>query len=474
MNTKEAKKLAEQVASPIRAGKKDAALKKLYGADELPRQRARYAKRVERFFFHYGDRLSGREKIHFFSAPGRTEISGNHTDHNLGKVLAASVNLDAMAVVAEIPEPEVHIKSAGHAEIIINLRDPNALQAGNEPGNSAELVRGILAGFYNRGYKVNKKGVGGFVAATASDVPAGSGLSSSAAFEVLVSTIVAKIMVPKINPQKKEPTLIPPTLIAQISQYAEEVFYGKPCGLLDQTTSAVGGCVTIDFKNPQVPKIKKINMNLSQFGKNGYALCIVNTGGDHANLTQDYAAIRSEMVDVATELDDQGYAISARERGAFDTKVLGYMSEKGFQKAIPSLHKTALVGDRAILRAIHFYAENHRVERLVKAIRRGEEGFAEFLATIIESGQSSYMYNQNIYPPGDPKHQPVALGLALSEELLRDCGAWRVHGGGFAGTIQAFVPNEKVTLFRRRMNKTFGDGATYVLNIRPYGGVELW
>jgi galactokinase len=459
---------AKPYISPIRSGKKDAKLRRLYGEDQLIWQRKRYTERVERLFAHYGQVLPPNAELRYFSAPGRTEIIGNHTDHNLGKVLGAGVNLDVIAVVARVDTPEVRIKSKGHPEIVVRLDDPYALKPeDDEKGHSQALLRGILAGFQKRGHKIrNQKG---FVAATDSDVPPGSGLSSSAAFEVLVATIVAKVILNKD---------IPPTTIAQIAQEAEELFYGKPCGLLDQTTSAVGGCVAIDFMNPRKPQIKKINMNLSKYGKNGYSLCIVNTGGDHKDLTDDYAAIRAEMVQVAAEQIRQGFTtpeyIAVKKKGAFDPGVLRYMNENSFRKSIPSLHEKGLVGDRAILRAIHFYEENRRVERLIRAIRAGADGFGDFLAAIVESGQSSYMYNQNIFPLAHPDKQPVALGLALSEEMLRGCGAWRVHGGGFAGTIQAFVPNDKVARFKSRMNKTFGDNATYVLRIRPFGGVEVF
>ncbi|MDR3344829.1 MAG: galactokinase [Oscillospiraceae bacterium] len=457
---------AKPYSVPIRAGKRDVKLRRLYGEEQLPIQRKRYAERVERLFAHYGEMLPPNAELRYFSAPGRTEIIGNHTDHNLGKVLGAGVNLDVIAVAAPVTAPEVRIKSKGHPEIVIRLDDRGALKPGGENGNSQALVRGILAGFQKRGFKILEHS--GFVAATDSDVPPGSGLSSSAAFEVLVATIVSKIMLGKE---------IPPTIIAQIAQEAEELFYGKPCGLLDQTTSAVGGCVAIDFMNPRAPQIKKINMDLSKYGKSGYSLCIVNTGGDHKDLTDEYAAIRAEMVQVAAEQIRRGLTtpeyIAVKKKGAFDPDVLRYMSEQGFKKSIPALHEKGLVGDRAILRAMHFYEENRRVERLIRAIREGADGFEEFLATIIESGQSSYMYNQNIFPLVRPDRQPVALGLALSEEMLHGCGAWRVHGGGFAGTIQAFVPNEKVVRFKSRMNKTFGNGATYVLRIRPFGGVEV-
>ena len=458
---------ARPYTAPIRAGKKDAKLRRLYGKDAVIAQRGRYCECTESLFANYGGMLPPDAPLRWFSAPGRTEIIGNHTDHNLGKVLGAGINLDVIAAAARVDIPEVRIKSKGHPEIVVRLDDAEAFVPGHERGHSQALVRGVLAGFQKRGYKIRDQR--GFVATTFSDVPAGSGLSSSAAFEVLVSTIVSKLM---LNAE------MPPTVIAQISQEAEEHFYGKPCGLLDQTTSAVGGCVGIDFRNPKEPKIKKISMDLSQYGKSGYALCIVNTGGDHGNLTDEYAAIRTEMMKVAAEQIRSGLTVPeyapVKEKGAFDPDVLRYMSEKGFRRSIPGLHEKGLVGDRAILRAIHFYEENRRVDRLIGAIRAGKDGFGDFLAAITESGQSSYMYNQNIFPLSNPDSQPVALGLALSEELLRGCGAWRVHGGGFAGTIQAFVPNEKVVRFKSRMNRTFGPGATYVLSIRKYGGIEVF
>ncbi|MDR1806156.1 MAG: galactokinase [Clostridium sp.] len=467
MKKNEAGRRALPYTAPILSGKRDSKLRRLYDDEQLPRQRKRYAERAERLFAHYGEMLPPSVELEFFSAPGRTEIMGNHTDHNLGKVLGASVNLDVIAAAARLEQPEVRIKSKGHPEIVVRLDDPSALKPGDERGSSQALVRGILAGFQKRGHKILRQG--GFVASTDSDVPPGSGLSSSAAFEVLVSTMVAKLMLH---------TELAPTVIAQISQEAEEQFYGKPCGLLDQTTSAVGGCVAIDFMNPREPQIKRVKLDLSKFGKHGYSLCIVNTGGDHKDLTDDYAAIRAEMVQVAAAQIRMGNTMpeysSVKKKGAFDPDVLRYMSEAGFRKSIPGLHGRGLVGDRALLRAIHFYDENHRVDRLMRAIRGGASGFGEFLSTINESGLSSYMYNQNIFPLAHPDRQPVALGLALSEEMLRGCGAWRVHGGGFAGTIQAFVPNEQVPRFKSRMNKTFGKGATYVLNIRPYGGIKVF
>ena len=449
----------------IAKGKKDKKLLKLYPEYDLPRQQKRYCECVRSLYEHYGDRIPASADVCFFSAPGRTEIIGNHTDHNLGKVLGASVNLDVIAAAVLISDPEVRVKSKGHGEIVVNLNDMDSFIAGDDMGSSVSLVRGILAGFQKRGYKI--RGQQGFVAATMSDIPTGSGLSSSAAFEVLIATIVSSLMLE---------THVSPTVVAQIAQEAEEHFYGKPCGLLDQTTSAVGSCVAIDFLNPKIPRIKRVNMDLASFGTHGYSLCIVNTGGDHADLTDEYAAIRKEMVQVANEQIKENLTISeysaVKKRGAFDPDVLRYMSESGFRKSIPNLHAKGLVGDRAILRAIHFYEENDRVEQLIKAIRNGD--LQLFLETIIKSGQSSYMYNQNIFPLANPNHQPVALGLAMSEELLRNCGAWRVHGGGFAGTIQAFVPTERVAPFKKRMNATFGKNATYVLQVRKYGGIKLF
>ena len=306
-----------------------------------------------------------------------------------------------------------------------------------EYSKSKGLIRGVCAGFVARGYEI-----GGFDAATANDVLSGSGLSSSAAFEVLVGTILNHLY----NDGK-----VTPVEIAQIAQYAENEFFGKPCGLLDQMTCSVGGFVFMDFNDPSKPVIKPVKF---EFESCGHALCIVNTGGSHSNLTDEYAAVKNEMIAVAQRLGHD---------------YLREVDEAQFFNSIDLMR--GVVGDRAILRAKHFFSENRRVDAQVKALEAKE--FGEFKKLVVKSGQSSYMYNQNVYSVKDPVSQPVSLGLCLCEELLEGKGAWRVHGGGFAGTIQAFVPVDMLREFKRRMELVFGKGNCYVLSIRPVGGTNV-
>lgn len=423
----------EQVKQKLMAGEFDAALKSVYVYDNvLAEQRARYAKVMDDFVAQYGDES---RSVGLYTAPGRTEICGNHTDHNHGKVLAASVNLDAIAAAAPNGEHTVRVKSAGFDIDIVDIDDLNVHQ--DEMGHSAALIRGICARFVQLGYKI-----GGFDATTASRVLSGSGLSSSAAFEVLICTILNHMF----NDGK-----IDSVEIAKISQYAENVYFFKPCGLLDQTACSVGGFVEIDFANPEKPVIEKIDFD---FAACNHALCIVDTGGSHSNLTEDYAAVRSEMEAVA---------------GEFGRKVLNEVPEQEFFDAIPRLREK--LGERAVLRAMHFYGENKRVDSDAVALRAGD--FEQFKRNVVESGYSSYMYNQNVYTPKAPTEQPVSLGLAISEKLLKGKGAWRVHGGGFAGTIQAFVPMEMLDAYTTEMKKVFGENSCYVLNIRPVGGAKI-
>lgn len=423
----------EQLKQKLMAGAFDNAMKTVYMYENvLPEQRARYAKVIDDFVAQYGD--DGRS-VGLYTAPGRTEICGNHTDHNHGKVLAASVNLDAVAAAAPSADHVVRVKSAGFDIDIVDINDLNVHE--DEKGHSAALIRGICARFVQLGYKI-----GGFDATTASRVLSGSGLSSSAAFEVLICTILNHLY----NDGK-----IDSVEIAKISQYAENVYFFKPCGLLDQMACSVGGFVEIDFANPEKPVIEKIDFD---FAACNHALCIVDTGGSHSNLTEDYAAVRSEMEAVA---------------GEFGRKVLREVPEEQFAAAIPSLRQK--LGERAVLRALHFYGENERVDSDAAALKAGD--FEQFKRNVIESGYSSYMYNQNVYTTKMPSEQPVSLGLAVSEKLLKGKGAWRVHGGGFAGTIQAFVPMELLDTYTEEMKKIFGEKACYVLNIRPVGGAKI-
>ncbi len=414
------------------SGGYDDALKAVYLSEDcIAQQRQRYAAVIDSFISLFGaERIGG-----LFSAPGRSEIGGNHTDHNHGRVLAAGIDLDAIAVASKNTENIVRVKSEGYRMDVIDLSDLSIQE--KETGHSASLVRGVCARFQQLGYRI-----GGFDATTASRVLSGSGLSSSAAFEVLLGTMLNYLF----NDGK-----IDPVEIAQIAQYAENVYFGKPCGLLDQMASAVSGFVMIDFKDPSSPVIEKVDFD---FASCGHSLCIVDTGGNHSDLTDEYAAVRGEMEAVAAE---------------FQKPVLREVEEAEFLKEIPTLRNR--VGDRAILRALHFYEENKRVLREVEALR--SDDFEAFKQNIIESGQSSFMYNQNVFTPRLPKEQPVALALQITERLLRGKGAWRVHGGGFAGTIQAFVPNDCLEAYRTEMERIFGVNTCYVLSIRPVGGVQI-
>ncbi len=409
----------------------DAALAKNYKKEDIGAQKARYIRIAESFEELYG---SDRE-VSVFSAPGRTEVCGNHTDHNHGMVLAASVNLDAVAVAGKNDENIVRVKSEGYKMDVVDLSDLGVMPA--ERGRSASLVRGVCAGFKNRGYEI-----GGFDAATASDVLSGSGLSSSAAFEVLLGTMLNHLY----NDGK-----ISSVEIAQIAQFAENEYFGKPCGLMDQMACSVGGFVMIDFNDPAVPVINKLAFD---FGACGHALCIVDTGGNHADLTDEYAAVRREMETVASK---------------FGKAVLRDVDRAEFEKNISVVRDSA--GDRAVLRAMHFYNENERVAKQAVALGNGD--FEAFKSLVIESGASSYMYNQNVYTCAAPSCQPVSVALAMCQDILNGKGAWRVHGGGFAGTIQAFVPMNLLDEFKTKICAVFGEKSCYVLNIRPEGGIKV-
>ena len=407
-------------------------LKKVYMTDDAAKaQAARYISLAKDFEEIFGN----RENIRFFSAPGRTEVGGNHTDHNHGRVLAAGINLDAVAIASKNSENIVRVKSRGYKMDTVDLSDL-AVNVG-DAGHSNALVRGMCDGFVKRGYKI-----GGFDACTVSNVLSGSGLSSSAAFEVLVGTCINYLY----NDGK-----VDAVTIAQIAQYAENVHFGKPCGLMDQMASSVGGFITIDFKDPQNPLIEKVDYD---FAACGHSLCIVDTKGNHSDLTDEYAAIRTEMESVASY---------------FGKSVLRDTDEEEFYKNIPEIRKQ--FSDRAVLRAIHFFCDNKRVVSEVEALRVGN--FDEFKRLICESGASSYMYNQNVYSVKKPSEQPLALGLALSEQVLKGKGAYRVHGGGFAGTIQAFVPNDMLSVYKNTVESVFGKDSCYVLLIRPLGGTEV-
>ena len=377
----------------------------------------------------------GGEPQQYFSAPGRTEIGGNHTDHQRGRVLAAAVNLDTVAAVRTNGTDTIRILSQGYplCEVDVKELTPRAEEINTTPA----LVRGVAARFAQMGCAV-----AGFDAYCESTVLPGSGLSSSAAYEVLVGTIINHLF---FEGKVSQPE------VAQIGQYAENVFFGKPCGLMDQTASAVGNLVTIDFFDKDHPVIRPVDFDFSTCG---HALCIIDTHASHADLTDEYAAVPGEIRAVAAH---------------FGKEVLTQIDPQDFFAAIPVLRQTC--GDRAVLRAVHFYQENERVPQQVQALENGD--FATFLKLIKESGYSSYMYLQNVIPAGYKAHQDVALALAMCEHFLQGKGAYRVHGGGFAGTVQAFVPFEILEDFRRGMDGILGAGSCHVLSIRPQGGVKM-
>ena len=371
----------------------------------------------------------------YFSAPGRTEIGGNHTDHQRGRVLAAAVNLDTRAAVRVNGTNMIRIQSQGYplCEVDLNLLTPQA----EEINGTASLIRGVAARFTQLGCQVE-----GFDAYCESTVLPGSGLSSSAAYEVLIGTILnhlffgCKVSAPEV---------------AMIGQYAENVFFGKPCGLMDQTASSVGGLVTIDFFEKDNPNIRSVNFDFSTCG---HALCIIDSRASHADLTDEYAAIPGELKGICAH---------------FGKDVLTQIDPAAFYAAIPALREKC--GDRAVMRAIHFYQENERVPQQVAALEEGN--FDKFLALVKESGFSSFMYLQNVIPAGRTRNQEMAIALGLCEHYLRDRGAYRVHGGGFAGTVQAFVPFDLLDSFRAGIDGVLGEGACHVLSIRPQGGVEM-
>ena len=371
----------------------------------------------------------------YFSAPGRTEIGGNHTDHQRGRVLAGAVNLDTVAAVRCNGTDTIRILSKGYPMSVVDLQILTPVEA--EINTTPALIRGVAARFAELGCQVE-----GFDAYVESTVLAGSGLSSSAAFEVLVGTIINNLF---FDGKVSQPE------IAMIGQYAENVFFGKPCGLMDQMASAVGGMVTIDFADKNAPDIQPVDFD---FAACGHALCIIDSGADHADLTDEYAAVTLDFK-----------ALCAH----FGKEVLTEVPEEDFYAALSALRKKC--GDRAVMRGIHEYEENKRVTRQVAALRSGD--FDGFLTLVKESGYSSYMYLQNVIPAGYVQHQDMAVALGLCEHYLQGRGAYRVHGGGFAGTVQAFVPFDLLDSFRAGIDRALGEGACHVLSIRPQGGVEM-
>jgi len=410
----------------------------LYGSDLalLKEQADRYKKYLAEF-----KSVFGTDNVELFSSPGRTEVGGNHTDHQHGRVLAGAVNLDNIAVAAKNNSHVIRIKSVGYPQFEVNLNE--LVIDESKFSTSTALVKGICFRLKELGFVI-----GGFDAVIEGRVPEGSGLSSSASFEVLIGAILSHLF----NDGKLDPVEN-----AKIGQWSENNFFGKPCGLMDQTACSVGGFITIDFENPAKPIVKALDFD---FAKTGYALVITNTGGSHANLDSEYALLPTEMKLVAKSLGKD---------------VLRPLSMEQIVDAIPSIREK--VGDRALLRAIHFQADNQRVVDEVAALE--SNNFEKFLSLVIESGYSSYMYNQNIYAQTKENfeskmaEQGVSLGLALSELVLKGKGAWRVHGGGFAGTIQAFVPNNLLDTYISTIEHVFGKGNCHKLFIRSKGSVKV-
>ena len=398
--------------------------------EQIPYQTGRYIHALKEYESKFGN-----DEVEIYSAPGRSEIGGNHTDHQHGEVLAASINNDAIAIVKKLDEPVVKVISDGYDLITISLDDLE--KRDDEEETTISLIKGVLAGVQDHGYQI-----GGFQAYITSDVLIGAGLSSSAAFETIIGTILSGLY----NEMR-----IPAIEIAIIGQYAENVYFGKPCGLMDQMACSVGNLVHIDFADPSNPIVERVDFDMDA---HGYSLCITDTKGSHADLTADYAAIPAEMKKVAA---------------LFGKEVLRDVSKETLFANLSNVRKQA--GDRAALRAIHFVEENERVKTEVAALR--SDDIPTFLETVKASGDSSFKYLQNVYTNHDIEHQNMSIALAVSDSILKENGVSRVHGGGFAGTIQAFVKNAAVSEYKTAMDNVFGEGACSVLKIRKYGGMKV-
>lgn len=406
----------------------------LYGCTE--EEAAYHAERYLHVIQGLEEKFGSHRDVALFSAPGRTEIGGNHTDHQHGRVLAGSVNIDMIAAVGANSKHQLRFLSEGYEQFVIDLCDLEKKQ--NEENTSYAILRGTCAAFVQRGAQLS-----GLDVYMASNVPKGSGISSSAAFEVLVGTILNELFMG----EKK----VSPVEIAQIGQWVENVYFGKPCGLMDQMASSVGGIVGIDFADPQQPVVSRIDFDPA---KAGLALCILDSGADHADLTEEYAAVPAECRAVARVCGGE---------------VLRDVAFETFLKKIPECRKVC--SDRAVLRALHFYGDNDRVETQILALER--EDYDTFLQLVNESGHSSWEYLQNVTPTGAVQQQAVGLTIAIAKNLLRGKGAVRVHGGGFAGTVQAFVPLDMVDAFKKETEQILGENTCHVMVIRPVGGIRI-
>ncbi len=422
----------ELLKEKLNMGEYDKKISTLYcrDADDISNYRERIIKVADGFLKVFNKKSDSM--ISIFSSPGRTELGGNHTDHQCGKVLTGSVDLDTLACAAPNGTNQVRIFSEGYKTVCVECDCIDVIE--QEKNTAAALVRGMISGINKLGFCVQ-----GFDAYTISDVPGGSGLSSSACFEVLIGVIINSFFCDN---------KISAVDIAKIGQYAENVYYGKPSGLLDQMGCALGGVVSIDFKDKNNPVCEKIDVD---FASAGYALCIVNTGKDHSDLTSYYSAVTEEMKSIAN---------------VFGKDYLCKVDEGLFYRDIPVLRSKT--GDRAVLRAIHYFEECKRVDKQVEALKNGD--LNEFFRLVVSSGQSSYMYLQNVDTYNDPREQHLALALAVTDTYLNGSGAYRVHGGGFAGTIQAFVPVDVVNGYKRKIDAIFSDGACRVIYIRSVGG----
>ncbi len=423
----------QKLIQTIKNGELNATLISLYGQANLEKATARYLAAVSEFESLYG----AQDNVGIYSVSGRSELSGNHTDHNHGCVIAASIDLDIIAVAVPTEGTVIRVKSEGFPEDVVDFA------AYNEPvedkfGSSASIIAGMCRGFRNNGHSI-----GGFTAYTTSSVLKGSGLSSSAAFEDMIGNILNHLY----NNGK-----VDNVEIAKLAQYAENQFFGKPCGLMDQVACASGGIVSIDFADTTAPIIEKLDFDITAAG---YNLCIVNTGGNHADLTDDYASVPSEMKQVAAY---------------FGRPYLRELSREDIIKNVAALREKC--GDRAILRALHFFEENKRVAAQKKALQQNDlDGFFDGVKA---SGRSSFCYLQNVYTTKNVSEQGLSLALCVAEGFLADKkAAWRVHGGGFAGTIQAFVPAESAEEFRALMDSVFGEGACIILRIRGEGAIRI-
>ena len=420
------------VRGSLEQGSLDQRIKEIYVDEQrVPYNRERYIRAIDRFT----ELFPSEKEIEIYSAPGRSEVCGNHTDHQNGMVLATSINLDAIAIVAKAEEPVIRLVSGDFPMEEVDVADLSMKE--EEQSTTTALIRGVAAGMKERGHKV-----GGFTAYITSDVLMGAGMSSSAAFESLIGTILSGLY----NDMK-----VSSIEIAQIGQYAENIYFGKPCGLMDQMACSVGGMIFIDFKEKEHPEVRQVH---TDFEKAGLSLCIVDTKGSHADLTPDDAAVPAEMNQVAQALGREHLREVPRET---------------FFKELPKLWKET--SGRAVLRAIHFYEEEERVLRGVKSLE--ESDYPGFLSVIKASGDSSAKYLQNIYSPKDVDSQNVTVALAVSESILGENGVCRVHGGGFAGTIQAFVKNEAVAAYKEQLEAIYGDDSCHVLKVRLQGGIRV-